>query len=672
MKRAKHKGMVFFTRIGLPESFANEAGQQATMPAPPKALVERAQTLARAVKLPEEARLALDEITVHLPNFRLSQELCLACGTLLEKLRAKAEMLETWRDIHELFPSEPLPLRMMMRWYRRTSLTTEGLDHLKKLSVEWSKSPKDAEKVILGHMELQVFEELDTVMVHLLERYPKNDRLRFLYIKSLTGQGRINRAQRVLDEMTDFSRLGPNAMADLDALRATASAASNQEQSTSIIEALLKPFICRTISSTPEDVLGQVVFFTGQLGAGGAERQMTRIAAAFQRMFVSGQKVGGDVILGAPPMACVKDTTASEGKDFFLPVLQEAQIDTTVLNELDVPNAASLGLTTQQRALFDLLPKDIKVTTCQLTAYLRQRDVQVLYMWQDGAVLGGALAGLLAGVPRLVASFRGLPPNIRTELMRPEYYDHYRTLSNMPGVSFTANSRVSANAYEDWLGLTRDSIHVIHNAVPDLAANGSEADEAAWNKIKAASAECRKTVIGIFRFDHNKRPSFWINTAVSYCRAHDDTRFIIVGKGDELDDCRQRVKKLGLENRIFLVGPSSCVGYWLHKSDMLLHLARFEGLPNVVIEAQLVGLPVLATPAGGTSDIVVHEVTGHVLDDAAAPDVDAIQAQLSRILNDTALRQMWGTAAKEIARPKFSLDHAVEQTVTLFRGEQLK
>lgn len=186
----------------------------------------------------------------------------------------------------------------------------------------------------------------------------------------------------------------------------------------------------------------------------------------------------------------------------------------------------------------------------------------------------------------------------------------------MPHVTFTANSQRTAAAYEEWLSLAPGSVEVIPNASPPVLPQGDDSDQKLWNEIVTASPNASKTVLGVFRFDENKRPIQWIEAAMQYLENKDDTRFVLLGDGKLFTSCARLVNDCGMSDSIFLTGIRSNVGFFIHRADIVMHLARMEGLPNVLIEAQLAGKPVLATPAGGTDEVVTDGQTGVLLSNA--------------------------------------------------------
>jgi glycosyltransferase involved in cell wall biosynthesis len=137
--------------------------------------------------------------------------------------------------------------------------------------------------------------------------------------------------------------------------------------------------------------------------------------------------------------------------------------------------------------------------------------------------------------------------------------------------------------------------------------------------------------------------------------------------GYEFERCRTRVEKQGLQDRIFLPGVQENVGVSLDKPDMVFDLTEMEGLPNVLIEAHLAGKPVVATPAGGTSEVVDYGKTGFVLASAKEPDPDEIMTSLATLLTDDAMRATFGEAARIHAEPRFAVDSVLAQTLELLK-----
>lgn len=632
----------------------------------PVELIKAASDASRRIIDPDCAKRAYETLLPVLETHKPNQEFTLACGMLVEKQRNVEGMLDLWIDLSEVFPDDMTPLRMMMRWYRRQRRAEEGANHLHQLFPDAHRNLKQAENASIGFAELKMYEDIDALMAPILALYPQERAIRMRYIKILNDQSRYLEAKGVADTVIDPHKMGKSSLAlfDLVERRASKIIHLNSSDASSVFETIIGSVT--PPPAQPLNALGAITFFTGQLGAGGAERQMTRLAQSFQARFQTGALAGG-LALTAPVDVAVRHASPAAGADFFLPVLQTARIRTTILaQEDDVDLTAIADILPDVASLLELLPEDVFDHTRKMIPYFRERKTQVAYLWQDGGVLSSAVAALLAGVPRIVTSFRGLPPNLRPNLSRPELAPLYKCLAQLDHVTFSANSQSTAQAYEDWLNLPTGAVRVIPNASPPVLPDGTPPDEDLWEKIVSKSRQCTKTVLGIFRFDENKRPDLWVEVAAQYAIKHPDTRFVLIGNGYKHADCAKRVAELGLKNQIFLIGLQTNVGFYLHKADLVMHLARMEGLPNVLIEAHLAGVPVLATPAGGTAEVVVHGETGLILPCAKDPAIRDIFAALQTLLFDATALQTMGQAALSHAGPRFLIDHVVDQTARLF------
>lgn len=648
--------------------FRKHISEDASLPRPPAELIKQAEALSRSAVSPQDAQAALDQLVPEISNYTPDHRFLLPCGMLLEKTRVKDGMLDAWFELYELFPEELLPIRMMMRWYKRLNLVEEGLVRLQVLCPDKLTNLKQAEQLVSGLTELKEFTGLDSEVSQILEAFPEDTSFRLYYARLLFQQERIPEAKTILKGINQSARLSPSAQKIIAEIEARADILESYDviDSAAMIGKMVETFATRSVRPISQDGLGPIVFYTGQLGAGGAERQMTRIAAAFMRAYKDKTPIGGRKLLSAPNV-CIRHSNLDTHSGFFMPALVDAGIDVYTLNEASLPSVEDFPeISAELRELMEFLPQDIYQNTLKLVQYFKAVKAEYVYCWQDGGVLTAALAALIAGVPRIITSFRGMPPNMRPDLLRPQMPYLFKALGSISGVSFSANNGVSARAYEDWLGFNPGVIKVIHNAVPPAVPQGDSAARDIWQDITARSPDCDQTVLGIFRFEQVKNPRLWVSVAASYVQNNQNTRFVAFGTGILLEECRRRVISLGLEDRIFLQGATSHVGYYTHKADVLLHLARSEGLPNVLIEGHLSGLPLLATPAGGTAEILEDGVSGFMLSSANDTPVEEITEKLARLLTNPDLMKTMGTTGLRQAERLFLMEHILEKTVIHF------
>ncbi len=406
--------------------------------------------------------------------------------------------------------------------------------------------------------------------------------------------------------------------------------------------------------------IGGVAFITGSLGAGGAERQMTRLAVEMKR--AQSIRDTDQIGITGPVEVFVSTLSPARGRDFFLPQLQNADIPVSVISTLPA------GPSTVPENLFRFLPPQTAEAVRRLTPHLSAMRPEVAYIWQDGAVLATALAALNANIPHIVISLRGMPPDLRPEMMKDEYFDMYCTLAKIPGVTFSANTHAGADAYARWLNLPADTIRVVHNAAETIATNGTNLEHKRWEAFAKSTPDADFTFGAVFRFDQNKRPHMWLEFAAAAMVAHPCSRFVLVGDGSLLSAAQTYAKELGIAHRCLFVGKSRNVGYWLSKMDALGLTSRLEGLPNVLIEAQLSGIPVISTPAGGAAEAFIPNQTGFLLGSTEQPQLAQFLGYFLTLATNKAQRETMGKAATAYASDTFAMDSILPKTLQLLSG----
>jgi len=105
-------------------------------------------------------------------------------------------------------------------------------------------------------------------------------------------------------------------------------------------------------------------------------------------------------------------------------------------------------------------------------------------------------------------------------------------------------------------------------------------------------------VIGhVGRFNLQKNHEFLIKVFYEVCQYLTEAKLLLIGKGELEREIRKQVIKLGLADRVIFAGERDDVPKLLMAMDVMLFPSFFEGMPNVVIEAQATGLPCIISDA---------------------------------------------------------------------------
>jgi glycosyltransferase involved in cell wall biosynthesis/predicted Zn-dependent protease len=401
-----------------------------------------------------------------------------------------------------------------------------------------------------------------------------------------------------------------------------------------------------------------VVFqVTSTLGAGGAERQ---VALTCQAMSQSSS--------GLTPELIAEDLSSELGRDFFLPQVVQAGVPVSRLRELH--SAACWRELIAERPelrphirLLSSLPLQAQRIALPLYVLLVRNRPQVVHLWQDMIAVAGGLAAVLAGVPTIVLGIRSTRP-VEIQRARPFFHGAYRAMLRRPGISMVGNSANGARDYEDWLGLSAGNVAVVANAC-DFRAIETNISPTETQRIRDSFGIPPDAPVlgGVMRCSYEKRPELW--TAVAIDLAQRDPRFhgILVGDGPMMPELVAQVASAGLADRIHFAGRRTPIEPWMQAMDVLFLSSLTEGLPNVLIEAQAVGVAVATLRVGGAPEAVSEGRSALVIDEAP---VAVVAGQIGELLNSHEWRNRLAQAGPAVAREKFSPESIVRQFTGIY------
>ena len=91
----------------------------------------------------------------------------------------------------------------------------------------------------------------------------------------------------------------------------------------------------------------------------------------------------------------------------------------------------------------------------------------------------------------------------------------------------------------------------------------------------------------------------------------------MVGDGEDYDKVKDQVEAGILKDYVILKGSMKNPFLEMKKADVFALLSTYEGLPNTIYEALILGIPVVATDVGGIADQIITGETGWLVSDNA-------------------------------------------------------
>ncbi|GAC1388732.1 MAG: glycosyltransferase family 4 protein [Ktedonobacteraceae bacterium] len=141
-------------------------------------------------------------------------------------------------------------------------------------------------------------------------------------------------------------------------------------------------------------------------------------------------------------------------------------------------------------------------------------------------------------------------------------------------------------------------------------------------------------------------------------------RLIMVGSGPIEPQLTQMAEALGIKESVEFAGLQSDVVMQLHRANIAILPSRWEGMPNAVLEAMACGIPCIATRVSGSEDIIQPGVNGLLVE---VEDYEAMAKALLTLLNDPALTQKYGQAARTTVEQRYSIEHITNIYIELYQ-----
>jgi glycosyltransferase involved in cell wall biosynthesis len=164
----------------------------------------------------------------------------------------------------------------------------------------------------------------------------------------------------------------------------------------------------------------------------------------------------------------------------------------------------------------------------------------------------------------------------------------------------------------------------------------------------------------IGRITQIKRPDRFLDVVGEIKSRGIDLHFIVAGAGELLQYCQDRAESENLP--VTFLGWREDIEVVLAAADFVLLTSDNEGTPLSLIQAGMVGIPVVATNVGSTNEIVVDGETGFLADLSVVQLADAVV----KVSIDSALRAKMGASGKEYTLARYGVARLVKDHQDLY------
>jgi starch synthase (maltosyl-transferring) len=265
----------------------------------------------------------------------------------------------------------------------------------------------------------------------------------------------------------------------------------------------------------------------------------------------------------------------------------------------------------------------------------------------------GRIAGRLAGVPHILSG-------VRVAEKRNRWHGWWDRRTNFLVEKNICVSRGVADFMEQTVGLDPRKTVVIPNAIDGSRfENVAPADLAPFG-IPAGS----RVLITIGRLEHQKGIDVLLAAVPEITSRFPHVQFLIVGDGPDRSALEQQARRLDVADRVHFLGQRNDVPALLAASTALMLPSRWEGMPNVVLEAMAAGKPVMASKVQGTAELISPGINGWLV----PPEQPQILAEaIHLLLSDPETAVSMGRESQVICRKQFTIERSVQSHEQLFR-----
>ena len=368
-------------------------------------------------------------------------------------------------------------------------------------------------------------------------------------------------------------------------------------------------------------------------GLWGAQRYLLRLAPLLEAR-------GYEQVLAAPQDSAVARTWRSDGRP---------QVHFPVPPDRRVRRRGDRGPLSPL-----LLTRELARTAAnarRIAALASALGIDCIHANAHWSHLEAAIGGRLAGVPVVLHLHELTLPGIAGRM-------------RAPAVRIAAASVAVSNAVSDCLPeRARSRVSVIHNGVDPIALSPGPAHPGIRRELAADPSA--PIALAMCRMDPRKGIDQIIRAVAALPGDLRRTQLAIVGSMSPDQGLAARLRKLGAEllgARVRFLGPREDIAALLRAVEVLVQASSSEGLPLSVLEAQACEAPVVAYPAGGTSEVVRDGETGLL---ARPDDVADLSACIGRVLTQPGLRSHLVRGARAQVVAEFTLDRQADRQARL-------
>lgn len=205
---------------------------------------------------------------------------------------------------------------------------------------------------------------------------------------------------------------------------------------------------------------------------------------------------------------------------------------------------------------------------------------------------------------------------------------------------------------------------IVRNGIDLHALAPSAGPAAAWREAQGVPSNA-SLILSVGRLRREKGHRVLIEALRQLDTDLRPVQAFLIGDGPEHRGLTDLIHRYGLSDRVRLLGARTDIPQALHAADLLVHPSLHEGLGLAIMEAQAVGVPIIASRTGGIVELIEHGQTG-VLVEPGDPRI--LAEALQTALRAPAAMATQARRAQEKARKSYGTTAMVSAYDALYRA----
>jgi len=347
------------------------------------------------------------------------------------------------------------------------------------------------------------------------------------------------------------------------------------------------------------------------------------------------------------------------------------QFDTTVLlggvgdlkNKLEEFGVNTLLLKNSQRDIdakkeFGLLFELIKI--------FKKEKPDIVHLNSSKMGFVGALAARIAGIKKIVFTCHGWAFNENRSFLSKWFFRIFHNLTIMLADETIAVSEITKNQIKKPF---RNKIAVIRNGLREIELKEKDtAQKFLSEKIIQTNSKVSKvlaekpTWIGTLSELHTTKGLNYAIEAISKIKSN--VIFVVMGEGEKRKELEEQAVKLGVGNRVFLIGHIGGAPTYLKAFDIITLSSITEGLPYMLLESGFAARAIVASNVGGIPEIIENNKSGILV---SPRNSEEIKNSIEFLIKNPDIAKTYGNTLNKKISQNFTQKTMLEKTFALYR-----